>query len=199
MTPARASQWLAIAALILLATVGQIVFGALSGFDRYAGKGFGYRLLVYPLLMLTPVIIWWLLHRRTAPLLAWPWAAFALIMLPFLIDISGNTLNLYDTFDPWDNINHFVNWVFLLWGIGLLLARANIQPRWALFVAITGLGALLAIGWELGEWYTFIRQGTELSGAYEDTLSDELLGTLGGFVAAIIVDRHQQNQTKGLP
>ncbi|TGN33656.1 hypothetical protein [Aeromicrobium chenweiae] len=37
--------------------------------------------------------------------------------------------------------------------------------------------------------HTFIRRGTELDGAYEDTLSDELLGTLGAFVGAIIVDR----------
>ena len=53
------------------------------------------------------------------------------------------------------------------------------RPRWGLIVRIAGLGAILAIGWELGEWYTFIRRGTELDGAYEDTLSDELLGTLG--------------------
>ena len=47
----------------------------------------------------------------------------------------------------------------------------------------------LAVGWELGEWYTFIRRGTELDGAYEDTLSDELLGTLGALIAALIVGR----------
>ena len=45
---------------------------------------------------------------------------------------------------------------------------------------VAGIGALLAIGWELGEWYTFIRHGTELDTAYEDTLFDEVLGSLGG-------------------
>jgi hypothetical protein len=54
-------------------------------------------------------------------------------------------------------------------------------------MVVTGLGAVLAIGWELGEWYTFIRHGTELDTAYEDTLSDEILGTSGGFVAALFV------------
>ena len=54
---------------------------------------------------------------------------------------------------------------------------------------MTGLGAVLAIGWELGEWFTFIRHGTELDTAYEDTLGDEILGTLGALVAGIVVAR----------
>ena len=72
---------------------------------------------------------------------------------------------------------------------GLLIARGFVRPRWALTLSIAGLGALLAIGWELGEWYAFIRHGTELDTAYEDTLGDETLGTLGGIVAALIVAR----------
>ena len=54
-------------------------------------------------------------------------------------------------------------------------------------VIVTGLGAILAIAWELGEWFSFIRHGTELDTAYEDTLSDQILGTTGGFVAALFV------------
>ena len=52
---------------------------------------------------------------------------------------------------------------------------------------MTGLGAVLAIAWELGEWYTFIRHGTELDTAYEDTLGDEALGTLGALLAGLLV------------
>ena len=48
-----------------------------------------------------------------------------------------------------------------------------------------GFGCLLALGWELGEWYTFIRHGTELDTAYEDTLLDMTLGTLGSLVAGL--------------
>lgn len=79
--------------------------------------------------------------------------------------------------------------ILLCWGFGLLLVRGTVSPRWALVLAVTGLGALLAVGWELGEWYAFIRHGTELDTAYEDTLGDEALGTLGGLVAALIVSR----------
>jgi hypothetical protein len=48
---------------------------------------------------------------------------------------------------------------------------------------------VLAIGWELGEWWTFIRHGTELDTAYEDTLGDLTLGTLGALVAGLAVRR----------
>ena len=54
---------------------------------------------------------------------------------------------------------------------------------------MTGFGCLLALGWELGEWYTFIRHGTELDTAYEDTLLDMALGTLGSLVAGFLVLR----------
>ena len=118
-----------------------------------------------------------------------PWAACAFVMAPFLVDVTGNTLDLYDTVVWWDDANHFVNWLLLSWGLGLLMARLDVRPRWFLLVAITGVGAILAIAWELGEWYTFIRHGTELDTAYEDTLGDETLGTLGAFVAALIVVR----------
>lgn len=174
------------ALFVLVLTLAQLLVGAFGGLDQYDGKGFGYRLAVYPLLMLLLPAVWW---WRTRDVPALPWGAFALVMAPFLIDVTGNTLDLYDSIDVWDNVNHFVNWMLLLWGCGLLISRADVRPRWLLVVAVTGLGAVLAIGWELGEWYTFIRRGTELDGAYEDTLSDELLGTLGAFVAAVIVER----------
>jgi hypothetical protein len=177
-----------VAMAVLVLTVAQLAVGALAGLDQYAGKGFGYRLIFYPFLMLLVPVVWWW-RTRAEPIPSLPWDAFALIMAPFLIDVSGNTLDLYDSFEPWDNINHFVNWLLLLWGCGLLIARADVRPRWLLVFGITGLGAILAVGWELGEWYTFIRRGTELDGAYEDTLSDELLGTLGAFVGALIVQR----------
>jgi hypothetical protein len=117
-----------------------------------------------------------------------PWNGFALIMLPFLIDVTGNSFDLYDTVTWWDDANHFVNWVFLCLGSGLLLRRGlDGWPRWGFALLVTGFGALLAVLWELGEWYTFIRHGTELDTAYTDTLGDEALGTLGGLVAALIL------------
>ncbi|MEJ7634385.1 hypothetical protein [Aeromicrobium sp.] len=177
------------AVVILMLTIVQLAVGAFAGLEQFEGKAFGYRLIAYPLLMLIVPAIWWWCSRDHTTANALPWAAFALIMSPFLVDVSGNTLDLYDKVGWWDNANHFVNWLLLLWGCGLLLSLLWTGPRWGLVLTITGLGAILAVGWELGEWYTFIRRGTELDGAYEDTLSDELLGTLGALVAALIVRR----------
>ncbi|MEO8851009.1 MAG: hypothetical protein ABI360_04690 [Allobranchiibius sp.] len=180
------AAWVYVA--ILLLTTIQLAIGAFGGLSQFADKGFGYRLVVYPVLMLLVPAIWWLRHRQ-ALLRDLPWIAFSLIGAPFLIDVSGNTVGLYDSVDVWDNVNHFFNWALLLGGIGMLIARLEVRPRWVLVAVITGLGSILAVVWEIGEWWTFIRRGTELDGAYEDTLSDELLGTLGALAAALVVER----------
>jgi hypothetical protein len=174
--------------LIFVATVLQLAVATfIPGLDQFEGKAFGARLIAYPLLMLVTPVAWLLVARRRGSTEPPPWTAFALIMAPFLIDVTGNTLTVYDSLGWWDDANHFGNWVLLCTGFGLLIARAEVAPRWALVLTITGLGALLAIGWELGEWYTFIRHGTEIDTAYEDTLGDEALGTLGALVGALLV------------
>jgi hypothetical protein len=164
-----------------------------SGLPQFEGKGFGARLIAYPLMMLLVPALWVAHRRYLRPAdggeQSLPWAGFALIMAPFLIDVTGNTLNLYDVVAWWDDVNHFVNWLLLCAGIGVLLLRTSVHPPWALGVLVAGIGALLAVGWEVGEWYTFIRHGTELDTAYEDTLLDEALGSLGAAIAGVLVAR----------
>ncbi len=180
--------------LILLLTVGQLAVAEWApGIERFADKAFGARLIAYPLLMLVAPVAWWLVHRRRYPRPAPPYGAFALVMAPFLVDVTGNSLDLYDSLTWWDDLNHFVNWLLLLTGIGLLVCDA-VRPRWAVVAVVCGLGAILAIGWEVGEWWTFIRHGTELDTAYEDTLGDEVLGALGALVAGFLVARLQASR-----
>ena len=183
----RSLIWLP--ALVLLATVAQLAVATfVPGIERFADKAFGARLAAYPLMMLLVPAIWWVVVKRRRPDAEPPYVAFALIMLGFLVDTTGNSLDLYDTVVWWDDSNHFVNWFFLLTGLGLIIAR-ELRPRWAQVLLIAGLGCLLALGWELGEWYTFIRHGTELDTAYEDTLADMTLGSIGGFLGALVVAR----------
>lgn len=175
-----------------MSTLVQLVTATfVDGLPQFEGKGFGARLVAYPALMLLAPAAWLLVQRaRPASVTADPpWTGFALIMAPFLVDVTGNSLNLYDTIAWWDDANHFVNWFLLSAGIGVLLRRSAIRPAWALGVVVAGIGALLALGWELGEWYTFIRHGTELGTAYEDTLADQALGALGAALAGILVAR----------
>ena len=184
-----------VAAIVVYAlTVLQLAVATfVPGLPQFEGKAFGSRLVAYPLMMAALPAIWWLVARRP-PIAQLPWTAFALVMTPFLVDVTGNTADLYDTITWWDDLNHFVNWLLLCWGCGLLIAIGFTRPRWGLALSIAGLGALLAIGWEIGEWYAFIRNGTELDTAYEDTLGDETLGTLGGIVAALIVARRARDE-----
>jgi hypothetical protein len=190
-TPHRSSAAAATVVIFVL-TVGQLLVATVAGdnLEQFAGKGFGARLVAYPLLMLVVPLLWLVRRRQTQqPVDDVPWAAFALVMAPFLVDVTGNTLNLYDSLVWWDDANHFVNWALLCGGLGLLLARVAWSPQWALPVAVVALGSVLALTWELGEWYTFIRHGTEIDTAYEDTLADQTLGTLGASVAGLLVGR----------
>jgi hypothetical protein len=175
-------------------TIGQLLVATFAtGLAQFAGKNFTSRLIAYPVLMLAVPAYFVTrnaLRRRQdqgpKPL---PWLAFNLLMLPFLVDVTGNSADLYDTVTWWDDANHFVNWFLLSCGVGLLLTLTRISPPWALGGLVAGLGALFAIGWELGEWYAFIRNGTELDTAYQDTLCDETLGSLGAACAGYLVAR----------
>jgi hypothetical protein len=181
-------------ALVLAATVAQLAVATfVPGIERFDDKAFGARLAAYPAMMLLVPAIWWLAVGRRRPEVTPPYVAFALIMLGFLVDTTGNSLDFYDSLVWWDDLNHFVNWFFLLSGIGLIIAR-DLEPRWAQVLLVAGLGCLLALGWEIGEWYTFIRHGTELDTAYEDTLADMTLGSCGAFLAALVVARVASRQ-----
>jgi hypothetical protein len=183
------------AALFGITVLQLAVATFVPGLEQFEGKGFAARLIAYPAMMLLVPAVWWLVSGRRGPAddgvagasRTVPWAAFAWIMLPFAIDVTGNTLNLYDSLWWWDDANHLVNWLFLSLGAGLLLARGEVRPRWALGLLVGGVGAILAIGWEIGEYYAFIRAGTELDTAYTDTLGDEVLGTLGAAIAGVLI------------
>ncbi len=173
--------------VLVVATTAQLAVATFAtGLPQFEGKAFGSRLVFYPLMMVAPVAVWWVVARRRGDRDPLPWAAFAFLSAPFFIDVTGNSLDLYDSVAWWDDANHFVNWLLLGLGTGLMLERAR-PPRWTLAVMVTGVGAVLAILWELAEWYTFIRHGTELDTAYTDTLGDEALGTLGAAVAALVL------------
>ena len=173
---------------LIVVTTGQLAVATFAtGLPQFEGKAFGSRLVFYPVMMAAPIVVWWWAVRSRPTRRVLPWAAFALVCAPFFVDVTGNSFDLYDTVVWWDEANHFVNWGLLCGGIGLMLQRAGVLRPWVMFSLVTGIGAVLAILWELAEWYTFIRHGTELATAYTDTLTDEALGTLGAAVAGLLV------------
>src|SRR5947207_14910 len=184
----RSAFWLNIAvkaALVLL-----LAFGAFSGLERFAGKAFGWRLIGYSIAALIVPAIWAARGRRSA----YPYASDILFVLPFLIDTIGNALDLYDTIDWWDDANHFVNWALLSGALAAALLRTRVN-RAELFAIVVGFGAVTAILWEIGEYFAFIRNSSELRTAYTDTLGDLSLGlsgsTLTGVLAVLALSRHR--------
>jgi hypothetical protein len=158
--------------------VGLTALGALGGLERFEEKGFGWRLLWYPAMILALPVIWRFFGRGR-----YPYLADALLTLPFFVDVMGNVLNLYDSIDWWDDANHFANWLFLSLGIGMLLLRTRFEPV-ALVGFVLAWGATSAIVWELGEYLTFIRTNEdEFATAYTDTLGDLTLDLCGALLA----------------
>jgi hypothetical protein len=171
--------WLDLA--VKLSLVILLAFGAFSGLERFAGKAFGWRLVGYSIAaLLVPAI--WVARGRRQP---YPYAVDTLFVLPFLIDTAGNALDLYDTIDWWDDANHFVNWALLSGALAVALRRTRIG-RIELFSIVVGFGAVTAILWEVGEYFAFIRNSSELSTAYTDTLGDLALGLGGSTLAAVL-------------
>ena len=170
--------------IAIKATTIALLLAALSLPDlpQFQGKAFAGRAIAYPIaLAIVPVA--WLLLRRPIP---YPVVPDILIGLPFLIDMAGNALGLYDSIEWWDDANHLVNWWLHTAAIAILLAGTGL-PR----AARAGLGvawaATTAILWELAEYVAFVPGSPEASTAYADTLGDLALGLLGGTIASVLI------------
>ena len=143
------------------------------------------RAIAYPVSVLIVPVGWWLVARRRGRRPEYPYVLDILVVLPFLIDTVGNALDLYDSIDWWDDLNHLVNWAILVAAFGQLLLRLRVAP-WAMLGLAVGFGAVTAILWELGEYFAFIRTNPdEYRTAYTDTLGDLTLGLTGSVAAAL--------------
>lgn len=178
--------WLAADLAVKAAAIGLLVFALLSpDLPQFQGKAFAGRAIAYPIALAAFPVGWLLFGRGRIP---YPIIADLLFGLPFLIDVVGNALNLYDTVDRWDDLNHLVNWVLHTAAIGLLLQYGpwswRIRTALAFAYAVTS-----AVLWEFGEFLTFVPNSPEAATAYRDTLGDIALGMVGGLIGAVVTAR----------
>jgi hypothetical protein len=179
--------WLWVDLAIKVGTVALLVWAVLSpDLPQFSGKAFTGRALAYPVALLVLPVVWWVLGRPRG--MAFPVVADILLGLPFLIDVVGNALNLYDSVEWWDDANHLVNWFLHTAAIGVLL-RLGSWGRWTRVALMIGWAATTAVLWELAEYVAFVPNSPEAATAYADTLGDLALGLLGGTAAAILVSR----------
>lgn len=170
-------------ASVLGATLAGLLAAAVVRPASFAGLGWGVRGVVYPVLMLLAPLVWRLSRRADpAPAPPAPHVAFGLIMLPFLSDVVATWLDLFTRVGWWDDVSHLGHWFLVSMGLGLL-AAPGVRPRWVLVPLLAGVGALLAVLWELLEWALFYR---EAGGPYADTLGDLALGSSGALLAALV-------------
>jgi hypothetical protein len=172
-----------VAKLLLFALLlSALIWPDLSGIK---GKASGARLVVYPIGAMALPVYWYVARRGRQ---AFPWLADLLITLPWLVDLAGNRLDLFDTVWWWDDLMHFLLWGLLTAGV-LIAFTADTTSRGLTVMLALGFGSTAAVIWEVGEYWAFIRHSGELQSAYTDTLGDLTLGTLGALVAGLIVYR----------
>jgi hypothetical protein len=177
---------LAIDVAIKLATVALLAWAVASpDLPQFQGKAFAGRAVAYPIALLALPIVWWLTARRR---IAFPVVPDILIGLPFLFDVVGNALNLYDTVNHWDDLNHLVNWGLHTAAVGLLL-RYGGWGFWTRIVLAFAWAVTTAVLWEFAEYLTFVPNSPEAATAYRDTLGDLANGMTGGLVAAVLTAR----------
>ncbi|HYN70771.1 MAG TPA: hypothetical protein VEX41_11270 [Candidatus Eisenbacteria bacterium] len=177
---------LAIDVAVKAATIGLLAWAiANPELPQFQGKAFTGRAVAYPIALLIVPVAWWLLARRRIPFSVLP---DILIGLPFLIDVAGNALNLYDSLEWWDDANHLVNWGLHTAGVGLLLRYGSASPGFRIALAFEW-AVTSAVLWEFAEYVAFVPGSPEAATAYADTLGDIALGMVGGLIAAIVTSR----------
>ena len=182
---------LALDIAIKVVLIGLLAYAVLNpDLPAYRGKAMAGRAVVFPIAAFLVPAVWWLRYRDHR----YPVDVDILFTAPFLIDVVGNALGLYDSIAWWDDANHFFNWMLLTAAVALVL-RSTALDRLTCFGLAVGFAAVAAIGWEVAEYVTFIRFSSELATAYTDTLGDLVLGTLGGTVGAAIVGLRSQPAT----
>lgn len=187
------SRWADLVAKLLLLglLVSALVWPDLSGMK---GKASAARLVVYPL-GAAAVPLWWWAYARRRRATGFPWPADLLVTLPWLLDLLGNRLDLFDTVTWWDDLMHFVNWALLTAGVLVAWAPRREVSRPVVVMCGLGFGATAAVVWELGEYAAFLRGSPELATAYQDTLGDLSLGSLGALVAGLSVNVYRRHRS----
>jgi hypothetical protein len=174
--------------LLFALLLSALIWPDLSGIK---GKATGARLVVYPIGAMALPVYWYVARRGRQ---AFPWLADLLITLPWLVDLAGNRLDLFDTVWWWDDLMHFVLWGLLTAGV-LIAFTPGTTSRGLTVMFALGFGSTAAVIWEVGEYWAFIRHSEELQTAYTDTLGDLTLGTLGALAAGLVVYRLRRRWT----
>lgn len=148
----------------------------------------GVAVALYSLVLLGQTVV------RLAPLRASVQAGTAVILLAAA---WAALLNAYQLI-PWlDLVMHVVatgllaaiGAAALLSGGWLQTGPATRAVRAGQTMLTAGLGALLAVLWEVGEWFGHTLLDPAIQVGYEDTVGDLAAGVLGALLAGLVLDQ----------
>ena len=160
---------------ILAMTIDALINGA---DDRYSGKSLGPRdvLISFGFAMVFP--LFWKLRYQKKEWSAYPWWYDDLYLSIFFVDMLGNSLNLYNTWEHWDHIPHFHG----PGALALVIAGAFGEP----IVSAIGIATLLHVILEIQEFYGDVFLHTHNVRDTQDSMNDLLSGVLGVIVYGAI-------------
>lgn len=171
----------AVAVALKVVLVGLVVFALVNiEWERFADKAMTARAVLYPAAAAIVPLVWLAARRR----FTYPGVTDALLVTPFVVDLAGNALDLYDAVPWFDDACHLGNWAILTLAVGLPIAR-RCGP-WVTLGLCVGFGATTALVWEVGEYGAFILDTPESTTAYRDTIGDMTLGLTGALVAGLV-------------
>jgi hypothetical protein len=161
--------------------------------DRFRGKAMGARAMFYPISIVVIPIVWAIRGRRPP----YPHLADIFLAAPFIIDVAGNALDLYNTVVWFDDVAHTVTFLLLVLAMGFLILRLGLEP-WIAACLTIGFGAVAHILWEIIEFLAMWIGSPGLQLTYEDTIGD-LAMSLGGTVIAGLVTGWRAESLRGSP
>lgn len=147
------------------------------------GKGANARTVGYTALAFAVPAVWYVFWRERA---SFPWVADLLVTLTCFSDTLGNRMDLYDAIWWFDDWMHLVITGMLAAAFVLLTLHHRATLGRTIERALA-FGVTAALGWEIAEYFAFVSKSSERAGAYDDTLADLALGTVGTVLAALVV------------
>lgn len=165
--------------LLRLAILAMTVDALVNAHDeRFDGKALGPRnvLISFGFAMLFPLV--WKLFYKQKDWKAYPWWYDDLYLSIYFVDMLGNSLDLYNSWEHWDHIPHFHG----PGALAMVVAGAFGFP----ILSAIGISTLLHLILEIQEFYGDVLLHTHNVRDTQDSMNDLLFGILGviayGFV-----------------
>jgi hypothetical protein len=121
-----------------------------------------------------------------------PWLLEFLIFAALFLHTAGGVLGLYDRFENWDTMTHFVS-TFMLAIVSLTIIYL-MHTYWdgltmdirAIMVFTIFVAAFLGSTWEIMEWSADQALGTQEQHGLDDTMKDLVMDIAGAMIAAML-------------